>query len=290
MTTGLAIIQGITLINRDSSDMPEKDGDPCYVELATIRTKMVLSSSLSIECKGAKKKIYIVDLFVRFEAGIAPTGYLFAEAENIHENENGIASNFELVAEVGLNLPETERVKFLEYLGYGLQILIFDLPRELIFDSGETTETIPISRPKVNYLVGRPQYPSWYEHALASNATALIGDLSLNQHGQTAVIVGEFARSAAASHLLLEADDKKIEAAIELIRDLRVATRERRIPPSTKDSYSNLWDHSPYDFRQAISSLEEVERKKLADQYDRLWGNFKAHLANDVGGSSSEPV
>ena len=165
----------------------------------------------------------------------------------------------------------------------GFQIFIFDLPLKLTLDAGEATKTIPISRPKYNYLVGHPQYPNWYEPALASNTNALIGNLSFRQYSQTAVIVGQLVGSAAASHLLLEADDKRVETAIELISDLRVATRERKIDPLIDDSYSNLWDHSLLNFQQAISSLEEVERKKLADQYDRLWGNFNITSAIQFG-------
>jgi hypothetical protein len=81
---------------------------------------MVLKSSLSVECKGCKKQTNIVELFVRFEGSDAPTGCLFVGAERVREDENGAASNFELIAQVTLILPETERVKCFDYLAHGL--------------------------------------------------------------------------------------------------------------------------------------------------------------------------
>lgn len=286
MIRGIAKIDALSIRNQNPIDFDGSDTPALsqFNVIKLIESRCVLDRPITIDYKGRKQSTYVLDFKVELTKHPQAHATLALGIENVHESENNTVLKFDLNANITLRVSAIEFENISKEIEKNLSISIYGNPEKRIhFESDYDWQTVLLEDLIFTYHVGKLPKSSWYLESLRSHNAEFLNPLSLKHRGHVASIIDELAQSAAEADLIFDKHDKRLEIICEIIPELRVALREWKQDQIDSEYQTNLWAHSPEDFKKSILGLDKSEQKKLEDQYDTLWGNFEASAAITLG-------
>ena len=286
MIRGISKIDSFSIRNQDYIDF---DGSniPALSQFNAIKmidSRCVLDRPITIDYKGCKQSTHIVDFKVEVTKNPQAHATLAVGIENVHEAENDTVLKFDLNGIITLRVSEIEFENIASAIEKNLSISIYGKPEKTInFESDSDRQTVLLDDLIFTYHVGKLPKLSWYLESLRSHNAKFLNPLSLKHRGHVGSIIDELAQSAAEAELVFDKYDKRLEIICEIIPELRTALREWKEDQSENEYQTNLWAHSPEEFRKSILGLDKQEQKTLEEQYDTLWGNFEASTSIRLG-------